>query len=199
MPFESPTHAITPDRQDAVVIEPVPNVSIQTGLGGLFYLVNLGIYLGLYGDFASPLRPGIALSIYDFVALVGQRLVSSITEDELDADRDPVWGFLLRLAGRREDEAPCAEGLGAPLDEWLDGLMPQIRDRLNRALGLTGEDPSELPRLLLVHPARVTVSGTHLDVFLSLNDLPISIRLSGLDRNPGWVPAAGRFIAFHFE
>jgi hypothetical protein len=52
---------------------------------------------------------------------------------------------------------------------------------------------------LLVHPARATASETQLDVFLSLDELPISIRVSGLDRNPGWVPAAGRFVAFHFE
>jgi hypothetical protein len=45
----------------------------------------------------------------------------------------------------------------------------------------------------------VTVTATHLDVFFSLADLPIAIRLSGLDRDPGWTPAAARFIAFHFE
>ena len=31
-----------------------------------------------------------------------------------------------------------------------------------------------------------------------LRELPIEVRLSGLDRDPGWVPAAGRFVAFHF-
>ena len=25
------------------------------------------------------------------------------------------------------------------------------------------------------------------------------IRMAGLDRDPGWVPAAGRVISFHFE
>jgi hypothetical protein len=28
--------------------------------------------------------------------------------------------------------------------------------------------------------------------------LPLQIRFAGLDRDPGWVPAAGRFITFHF-
>ena len=36
------------------------------------------------------------------------------------------------------------------------------------------------------------------DLTLSLADLPIELRLAGLDRDPGWVPAAGRYIAFHF-
>jgi hypothetical protein len=48
------------------------------------------------------------------------------------------------------------------------------------------------------HHARVTVTPTHLDVFFKLSELPIAIRLSGLDRNPGWVPAAGRYIMLHF-
>jgi hypothetical protein len=25
------------------------------------------------------------------------------------------------------------------------------------------------------------------------------VRLAGLDRDPGWVPAAGRRVAFHYE
>jgi hypothetical protein len=26
----------------------------------------------------------------------------------------------------------------------------------------------------------------------------VSIRIARLDRDPGWIPAAGRYIAFHF-
>jgi acetyl/propionyl-CoA carboxylase alpha subunit len=48
-------------------------------------------------------------------------------------------------------------------------------------------------------PARVALTATRVDVFYSLNRHPIEIRLAGLDRDPGWVPAAGRFVAFHFE
>jgi hypothetical protein len=42
------------------------------------------------------------------------------------------------------------------------------------------------------------VTATRLDIMLRLDELPIQIRLAGLDRDPGWVPAAGRTIAFHF-
>jgi len=37
------------------------------------------------------------------------------------------------------------------------------------------------------------------DVIFALADLPIEVRLGGLDRNPGWVPAAGRVITFHYD
>jgi hypothetical protein len=83
------------------------------------------------------------------------------------------------------------------LARWLDWLMPYLWVRLQRAVGLTAED--DLAAVLCYHRARVTTTSTHLDVYFSLADLPIAIRLAGLDRDPGWVPAAGRFIAFHFD
>jgi len=36
-------------------------------------------------------------------------------------------------------------------------------------------------------------------LFFALAGLPIELRIAGLDRDPSWVPAAGRFINFHFE
>ena len=70
-----------------------------------------------------------------------------------------------------------------------------MRARLNLALGIN----DDLAEVLLHHYAKITITPTHLDVFFSLAAHPIEIRLSGLDRNPGWVPAAGRFIAFHYD
>ena len=75
--------------------------------------------------------------------------------------------------------------------------MPYVRARLQRALGIA--DADELAHLVCAHQARVCVTATHLDIFLALETLPIAIRFAGLDRDPGWVPAAGRYIAFHFE
>jgi hypothetical protein len=43
------------------------------------------------------------------------------------------------------------------------------------------------------------VTATHVDVLFQLAGLPVEVRLSGLDRDPGWVPAAGRFVAFRYE
>lgn len=244
----------------------------QTELGGLFYLINLGLFLDLYGDFTCPARPGLALSIWDFVFTVGRRLLREERSD------DAVWQLLAQLAGRDaaappgsgfappdvwqmptdwlrpfspegrwswhashdrlwvrhpegfpvldvpRDDATETEQLAramqaygggmsltwergalrrstpvgnAPLDCWLDWLLPYVRARLGQALGLA--DGDGVGALLLVHRARVVVTATHLDVTLALAELPCAIRLAGLDRDPGWVPAAGRFVAFHFE
>jgi hypothetical protein len=208
---------------------------IQTEYGGVFYLVNLGLFLGLYGDFTTPLRRGIGLSPWDFVAFVGRELVGRRIE------KDPVWDLLRELAGRPDGVEP-GEGFaapeqnlentcetlslpcftvpfgddggsnasapmqqqGPPLDDniaslrrWLLLSMPYLRARLERALGLKAG--GELAAVLCQHRAHVSATPAHLDVHFSLTDLPIAIRLAGLDRDPGWVPAAGRFIAFHFD
>lgn len=245
---------------------------IDTKLGGLFYLINLGLYLELYGDFTSPRRPGLALSVWDFVTLVGRRLCGERREE------DPVWPLLARLAGRRAEEPPghdfeppadwrvppswlapfpaagvwswsagggrlrvrhhegftlvdvalgrgdasrrlreetaayaarasfelrrdvtCEpfEGGGGPLEWWVGRVAAYASARLRRALGAGG--PRELARVLVAREARVSVTATHVDVLFRLAELPVEVRLSGLDRDPGWVPAAGRFVAFRYE
>ncbi len=250
-------------------IEPFPRLqeaTLTTEFGGLFYLINVGIALGLYADFTTPATPGIALDMWDFVALVGLQFLG----ESLSAD--PVWDFLTRLAGRGPHEAPGAQfeppdswsiplewlapfpdpsiwrwsarggrlrvlhpqrflvldvkqdsnpaqyvrrlvepyrevaafqlRRGAipsrnisPLDTWLGWLMPYLRVRLLRALGRV----DDMSGFCFRHQARLYLTPTRLDVALSLAALPVEIRLAGLDRNPGWVPAAGRTITFYFE
>ena len=192
---------------------------IETQLGGVFYLINLGQCLGLYGDFTTPEEPGIQLNIWDFVALLGRELAG----DEIESD--PIWPFLARLAQREkgdllgsgfEPEEDFEFGVSTyelsddpglkenskretspGVAAWLDRLMPYVRARLRKGLGLEAED--DPGPIVCRHPARVCLTPAHFDVYFSLAELPIAIRLSGLDRNPGWVPAAGRFIAFHFD
>jgi hypothetical protein len=245
--------------------------SIDTAWGGIFYLINLGLFLNIYGDFTTPAQPGMLLPIWDFLALLGQQLVG----DRMHAD--PVWPLLAHLSGRSAQEAPgqgfdppdvwrvpvewlqpfpeaglwcwttahgqlcvqhpaqflvldvpraagdtsqqltqelqsysaCAalvwqrdtlsgsSGDATPLERWIGWLMPYVRARLQRALGV--DEADELGHIVCAHQARVCVTATHVDIFLALDTLPIAIRRAGLDRDPGWMPAAGRYIAFHFE
>ena len=201
----------TPDAIDEpAALSASVATEIDTDFGGVFYLINLGLYLNLYGDFTQPLRPGLALSIWDFVALVGQQLLGE------PLTRDPVWALLAQLAGRAVAEAPGTDfdspevdrlpvelrpifsDLGDPIDLalWMDRLMSFIRSRLAQALGLN-ETQNAAP--FFTQAAHISVTAARLDVSMNLIDLPIEIRLAGLDRDPGWVPAAGRFVAFHFE
>jgi hypothetical protein len=80
---------------------------------------------------------------------------------------------------------------------WLRWIVPYLVARLARALGT--EELIALPALVCRHPAKLSFTATNLDVRLSLATLPLALRIAGLDRDPGWIPAAGRAVAFHFE
>lgn len=267
----------TSETEATLVAAPLLEAQIETRFGGLFHLVNLALFLELYGDFTAPAARGIALPIWDFVALLGRRMVGERVAD------DAVWPLLARLAGRgagqlpgddfrppdawridagwlrtfpargiwrwsvargadghsrvqvvhpakflvldvpldadgnaaaqlaRELEvyAPAFEAISAsgtrplrlrgrtPLARWVERLHLYTRARLRLALGV-GEG-RRAARLLCERHARVFVTATHVDVVMRLAELPFEVRVAGLDRDPGWIPAAGRIVAFHFE
>jgi hypothetical protein len=79
---------------------PLLEAQINTNFGGLFYLLNFGLYLELYGDMTTPSARDIPLGVWDFLALAGERLVGSELRD------DPLWALLTRLAGRDETREP---------------------------------------------------------------------------------------------
>ncbi len=84
-----------------------------------------------------------------------------------------------------------------PLARWVARLAAYAEARLRLALALdSGERVDET---LIRRRARVFVTPTHIDVVLKLAELPIGVRIAGLDRSPGWIPATGRHVAFHFE
>lgn len=243
---------------------------VSTRFGGVFFLINLGLFLELYGDFSAPLAPGLALPLWDFCALLGERMCGRALRE------DPVWALLAQLAGRDEKTEPGASfeppdewrvprawltrlpRAGAwrwgsaqgrlrvvhpagfvvldvardrraadvqladeletytdlyaspherderaartrkrtPLARWRAYLCAYARVRLCFALGC---EARALPSLLFARLARVSVTTTHVDVVMALSELPVELRMAGLDRDPGWVPAAGRFVAFHFD
>jgi hypothetical protein len=79
---------------------------------------------------------------------------------------------------------------------WLRCLLEYLRARL--ALALSADEKTDVPALVCRHRADVTITASAVDVHLSLADLPLQIRIAGLDRDAGWIPAAGRSLSFHF-
>jgi hypothetical protein len=76
---------------------------------------------------------------------------------------------------------------------WLACLALYLDARIQRAT----DDP-ELGLSSLAIPGHCRISADRIDIDLALADLPLPLRLAGLDRDPGWLPAEGRAIAFHF-
>ncbi len=167
---------------------------IETAWGGVFYLVNATLALGLYGDFTMPARPGLALPLWDFLALVAERMIGEAFA------ADPLPAMLAKLSGRGENEAPGA-GFDPPdgesLEQWLTRTCDAVHTRMAAALGMA--DAAAQRELVLRHHAAVEAAPLRLDVRFALCRHPIELRLAGLDRDPGWVPAGGRSIAFHYE
>jgi hypothetical protein len=115
------------------------------------------------------------LGPWQFLALLGRTLVPELPED-------PLWAVLEELAEE-------------PLDLELEPL-----DLTDLELLLSERLPVDDPiSFLLRRFGRVTLTPAHVDVFFSLAAHPIEIRLSGLDRDPGWMLPAGRHVAFHFD
>jgi hypothetical protein len=244
---------------------------VHTAFGGIFYLLNAALALGLYGDFTAPRARGVALSPWDWLALIGRAWFGAAFV------RDPVWPLLAALAGRRAAQGPgrdfvapaawtidpswlapwgdvealrvratrsrlcvrhaagflvfdvardpalrsldqaralCAahaslrgvallhaNSTGAALPRpgitrWLRWILAYLDARL--ALTLGADDADDVPSLVCHHAARIAASASDVDVELSLAGLPLAIRIAGLDRDPGWIPAAGRRLRFRF-
>lgn len=90
-----------------------------------------------------------------------------------------------------------------PLLAELDGRPPGVRCPVR--LGSTTAplrrflDEHEVPLSTFLHPGRLVVSRTHVDLVVPLGGVDLAARASGLDQDPGWVPELGRVVLFHFE
>jgi hypothetical protein len=98
-------------------------------------------------------------------------------------------GFLLK-----DEPLQDAHEGATDLERWVTWVVSYIRARLERAIGR--RDAAEF--LCRVHGS-IEISAMHVNVYYSLQNYPTEIRLAGLDRDPGWVPAAGRYVAYHFD
>jgi hypothetical protein len=248
----------------AVATQPTPPAvsapaatGVDTSYGGLLFLLNAALQLGLYGDFTQPQHRGLTCSPWRFLLQAGRALCGrGFASDPLAAwlrgrdtagvalppmDRLPAdwlqpfssapgaWQAVfetgrLRLrhpAGFSVVDIPAtSEGREALIRAELGRLgagvpalrrtvrlprhaqrprrphllWPYLRARLALALGTPARRLAALLRL----PARVHDTGSRVDVHIALDALPLTVRLAGLDRDPGWIPAAGCDLRFHF-
>lgn len=174
----------------------------DTRYAGLFFLLNVALSLGLYGDFTQPRTPGLPLSPWQFLRAAGQALGGRA------ARTDPLFHWLIAMDPSPPPRTPlpagwqpppgCPVALAQPLaaPASLRVLWPLVRARLALALGLP---PTQAVATTLRLPAQVRARAGRVDVHASLVHLPLAVRLAGLDRDPGWLPAAGCDIRFHFE
>lgn len=168
---------------------PVARSRVASRFGGLFYLLNAALALGLYGDFTRPLSRRLTLSPWDWLALVGRAWFGDAIVE------DGAWRLLAGLAGREEDEEPGRD-FEPPTPEWLEEHLVELEARLALAVGVPQGEA--LRAMVCRHEAGIEVDAASVHVFLALDELPLAIRVAGLDRDPGWIPAAGHDVRFFF-
>ncbi len=170
---------------------------LRTGWGGTFYLLNVALALDFYPDFTRPLDPGLPCSPWRFVAELGLRLGGPPFAE------DPLWSTLITLADDEADDgAPWAPPVdwrpGWPTAGRYDGraasfwaaLETRVRWRIAEAI------PDLLPERWLQQAAELQLGDDALTLTFALDAHPIEVRLAGLDRDPGFLPAAGRAVRF---
>jgi hypothetical protein len=84
----------------------------------------------------------------------------------------------------------------SPLARWRGWVMPYLGRRVARALG--DARWQHACQQLLCLPGRIELNAERLAVYFPLEQLPVAVRMAGLDRDPGWIPAAGRDLRFYF-
>ena len=52
---------------------------------------------------------------------------------------------------------------------------------------------------LLLRRGQLYVTSSHVDLVLPLAGVSLLVRRAGLDFDPGWLPAWGRVVRFHYE
>jgi hypothetical protein len=159
-------------------------VTFDTEYGGLFFALNAALHLGYYGDFTRPLQQGLACSPWLLLLKAGSAWAGPRFR------RDPLAAWL------REKSANATDRPRSPR-RAVARILHALRARI--ALGLGCSDLRRSTRLMLELSAVVEVGIDRLDAHYLLAELPLSVRLAGLDRDPGWIPAAGCDFRFHFR
>lgn len=198
---------------------PIP---IRSRHARLLFLVNLLLGDGLYPDFTQPATAGFPVPIWRLLALLGSGLAGPALRD------DPLWSLLDRLADELPTGADCTFARDWPIPparpqraeataaapairprtlrharpqgfaRWLAAYRQSVRQRLAAALDLP---PALLGRAFLQEDsaALIWVSAAEIVVVQPLDEHPVAWRLAGLDRDPGFLPSAGRSLRFIFQ
>lgn len=193
---------------------PLHTDGVATRVGGVLYLLHVLEWLAFpwgWSDEAAAVLGG-----WGSLEAVGRVLAA-------DADDDPLWSVLADLAGR-PDDVVLGHGLAPP--EVAPDPPEDVQPRLDQ-YGIDAH-PTPLPvavemsegaaywagrvgaladallaasgcgRSVLDAPGMVVAGRTHVDLYLGLDAVNLAARVAGLDRDPGWMPAFGRIVQFHF-
>jgi hypothetical protein len=163
------------ERREQKTVEQAPWPSgAPTAAGGLLFLIAVLERVG-YPHWldGAPAWQGLAIE---------RRVFARVCASLRVPPDDPVWAMTC-----------CDDSMGEPLVDtvtraWLGACRRWLRRRARMSLAA-----------LVLRPARVSFTPTHVDVEFALAGASIEVRCAGLDIDRGWVPWFGRVVAFHYN
>ena len=188
--------------------------AVFTRCARLLFLVNLLLGDGIYPDFTRPAERGFPVPLWQLLALLGialagpefrrdplhaalETLASEVAaSDQTDLDRR--WPIPAAPVGRRLRARSLRRQPKAAFARWFARYCLSLRRRLAAALAIA---PALVGRQLWQQRgnACVWLSAAEIVVVYPLDEHPVAWRLAGLDRDPGYLPSAGRTLRFVFE
>lgn len=127
-------------------------------------------------------------------------------------ETDPAWALALPLSEDRQSHTAAAPAIwSAPLLATHDGQIP-LAEALSQAANIDAQAALWLATArrwlrragriglagLVLRPARLSLTPTHVDLHFRLQDTDLRVRRLGLDVDPGWLPWFGRVVSFHY-
>ena len=175
-----------------------------TQCGGLLFLLPVLQGLGL-PRWCNDDQAGAAIARRILAAAMmrlrapGEDTAWGITRSQVDlptvtADAPAIWSdtVLRAPASHRQVELRQALTLASTVDQQAQVWLTAVRRWLRRrgGIGLAS---------LVLRPARLSHTATHLDMHFYVNDVDMRVRRLGLDIDPGWLPWFGRIVSYHYQ
>ncbi len=101
-------------------------------------------------------------------------------------------------AGATENDPVLAALDYTPPDDPAPEFLAAIAGWRRRVHRCVRREAKLLVRWIVRRRGCVSFTRTHIDVYFDLAQADVRIRRLGLDIDPGWVPALGKVIAFHY-
>ena len=165
---------LKPDRSDRPM-------RLCTCAGGALFLLNVLRAL----DFEDWRSAQQGASDLGWVA----HLLESVLRTLGVPEDDPVRQMIALIAMQSADTSGASKyDLIYQHQQWMNSISQWLRQ----------QTAITLPELVL-RPATVTWTRTHVDVWLDPTQADIRIRRAGLDLDPGWIDWFGKVVHFHYE
>lgn len=225
VPKSTPAQAASAETEPVYEFVPLPDAveGVWTRLGGVLFLYHVLRWLDLPGVWDERISAWAAIEALACALLGGRRFGNDPIWSALAAldGREPgarigedvneprPFALPKQWISRYGDSLKAILSDGAwPSDadtwiaphaaEWLQGAIPIIRALLTAAIPDPDLTPEDVIELVIVRGGRLSISNTHIDLYMPTGDADARLRRAGLDLDPGWVPDLGYIVLFHY-